>query len=108
GGDVSRASILPLFLNVITIIILFKLTRNDRCEHMKNIAIITDIHGNSPALRAVLKDISYRGVDHIYCLGDLVGIGPDSNEVIEMLLCQDNISFVKGNHDSAVVSAFYD
>lgn len=71
-------------------------------------AVITDIHGNSPALRAVLEDIRNKEVNHIYCLGDLVGIGPDSNEVIRMLLCQDNISFIEGNHDIAVVSAYYD
>ncbi|XEC97319.1 metallophosphoesterase [Paenibacillus tarimensis] len=75
---------------------------------MKNYAIITDIHGNSPALRAVLDDISRKDIEHIFCLGDLVGIGPDSNEVIHLLLNQDNISFVKGNHDNAVVAAFYD
>lgn len=84
-----------------------RMTKDDWCEHLMNYAIITDIHGNSPALRAVLEDISRRNVDHIYCLGDLVGIGPDSNEVIQLLLDQDRISFVKGNHDHAVVAAFY-
>ncbi|QYR19630.1 metallophosphatase family protein [Paenibacillus sp. sptzw28] len=75
---------------------------------MKNYAIITDIHGNSPALSAVLNDIRNKDIDHIFCLGDLVGIGPNSNEVIKLLLNQDNISYVKGNHDNAVVAAFYD
>ena len=75
---------------------------------MKSYAIITDIHGNSPALEAVLNDINLREVDHIFCLGDMVGIGPDSNEVIELLLKQNNISFVVGNHELAVVAAFRD
>lgn len=75
---------------------------------MKNFAVITDIHGNYPALRAVLDDIRTKAIDHIICLGDLVGIGPDSNEVLRLLLSQTNISFVKGNHDHAVAAAFYD
>jgi putative phosphoesterase len=71
------------------------------------IAIITDIHGNSPALKAVLNDIDERKLDHIYCLGDIVGIGPDSNEVLELLTSRKDISYVIGNHDMAVVAAFY-
>ncbi|MDQ1913731.1 metallophosphoesterase family protein [Paenibacillus sp. GD4] len=73
---------------------------------MIKLAVITDIHGNSPALAAVLHDISSRGVDHIYCLGDVVGIGPNSNEVLELLLSRTDVSFVIGNHDVAVIAAF--
>ena len=47
------------------------------------LAIMSDIHSNLYALEAVLKDISNRGVDNIYCTGDLVGYGPRPNEVIE-------------------------
>jgi predicted phosphodiesterase len=43
-------------------------------KHMKILALIADIHGNHLALRAVLDDIKKRGVDAVYCLGDLVGI----------------------------------
>lgn len=70
-------------------------------------AVITDIHGNSPAIRAVLKDIDQRELSHIYCLGDIVGIGPDSNEVLDVLTSRKDISYVIGNHDLAVISAFY-
>jgi predicted phosphodiesterase len=70
-------------------------------------AVITDIHGNSPAIRAVLKDIDQRQLGHIYCLGDIVGIGPDSNEVLDVLTSRKDISYVIGNHDLAVISAFY-
>ncbi|WP_199615247.1 metallophosphoesterase family protein [Paenibacillus alkalitolerans] len=73
---------------------------------MIKLAVITDIHGNSPALAAALHDISSRGVDHIYCLGDVVGIGPDSNEVLELLFSRTDVSFVVGNHDIAVMAAF--
>lgn len=68
--------------------------------------IITDIHGNSSALEAVLKDISNRDIDHIFCLGDVVGIGPESNEVLEKLMQREDISYVIGNHDMAVLAAF--
>lgn len=71
---------------------------------MKSYAIITDIHGNSPALEAVLQDINRRKLDQIVCLGDIVGIGPDSNEVFDLLLMQNNISFVMGNHEQAVLA----
>ncbi|PKR78773.1 metallophosphoesterase [Halalkalibacillus sediminis] len=68
------------------------------------IAIITDIHGNSAALRAVLNDIDKdKQIKHIYCLGDLIGIGHETNEVLEMLFSRKDISFVKGNHDEAVL-----
>lgn len=52
---------------------------------MKIIAIISDIHGNLPALDAVFKDISDRGIKTIYCLGDLTGKGPSSAEVVDKI-----------------------
>ncbi|ATP40627.1 metallophosphatase family protein [Solibacillus sp. R5-41] len=52
---------------------------------MSKIAIISDIHGNLTALEAVLKDIEKRGVDKIFCLGDLVGKGPRGSECIKLV-----------------------
>lgn len=50
------------------------------------IGVITDIHGNAPALKAVLNKLDKRrDIEHIYCLGDMVGIGPDTNEVLKIL-----------------------
>lgn len=70
----------------------------------KKIAIISDIHGNQSALKAVLGDIDQEGkIEHIYCLGDLVGIGYETNEVLELLFSRDDISFVLGNHDEAIL-----
>jgi predicted phosphodiesterase len=40
-------------------------------------AIISDIHGNLEALQAVLAHITDQRVDEIYCLGDIVGYGPN-------------------------------
>jgi predicted phosphodiesterase len=45
-------------------------------------AVIADVHGNLPALKAVFSELDFRkDVKHISCLGDMIGIGPDSNEV---------------------------
>ncbi|MDA1179964.1 MAG: metallophosphoesterase family protein, partial [Planctomycetota bacterium] len=50
------------------------------------IAILSDIHGNLEALDAVLCDIGKQSVDSIYCLGDLVGYGPDPLPCIEIAM----------------------
>jgi predicted phosphodiesterase len=70
-------------------------------EH--KIAIITDIHGNYSALKAVLDDIDRGITKRIYCLGDLVGIGYETNEVLGLLTSREDISFVMGNHDEAIL-----
>lgn len=49
---------------------------------MDKIAIISDIHGNLPALKAVAEDIMARGISRIFCLGDMAGFGPNGEEVI--------------------------
>lgn len=51
---------------------------------MTRIAIISDIHGNLPALRAVLQDIEQQRIDRIYCLGDIIGKGPSPAEALEL------------------------
>jgi len=66
-------------------------------------AIIADIHANLAAFTAVLDDIQYQGeVEKVWCLGDVVGYGPDPHECIE-LLCQANHVCVAGNHDWAAI-----
>lgn len=70
---------------------------------MQKIAIISDIHGNLPALRAVLNDIEteYKA-DKIFCLGDLVDAVPWHNEVIDIIR-EMKIPTVMGNHDERIV-----
>lgn len=69
------------------------------------IAIITDIHGNYSALKAVLDDIDKdKEIQQIYCLGDLIAIGHETNEVLELLFSRNDISYVKGNHDEAIMN----
>ena len=68
---------------------------------MERIAILSDVHANLAALEAVLKDIENRKVTKIYCLGDLIGYGPNPREVID--IAQDRFEFViLGNHDEAI------
>jgi putative phosphoesterase len=68
---------------------------------MKKIAFISDIHSNLEALNAVLEDIRMKKVDEIYCIGDLVGYGPNPNEVVEIIR-KLGIKTVMGNYDDAV------
>ncbi|MFN3741254.1 MAG: metallophosphoesterase family protein [Anaerolineales bacterium] len=64
------------------------------------ILVLSDVHANYTALEAVLKDAG--AVEAVWCLGDLVGYGPDPNLVIETLREQPNLLCLKGNHDAAV------
>jgi predicted phosphodiesterase len=64
-------------------------------------AIISDIHSNLEALRAVLDDIATRQVDEIICLGDVIGYGPDPCACLD-LARQWNLVLM-GNHDHAVL-----
>ncbi|ALL07167.1 hypothetical protein AQ505_17740 [Pedobacter sp. PACM 27299] len=65
------------------------------------IAIISDIHANLPALKAVLEDIGSFKPDQVYCLGDLTDAAPWHNEVIE-LIQELNIPTIMGNHDERI------
>jgi putative phosphoesterase len=68
---------------------------------LNRVAVITDIHGNLPALEASLAAIDAVGVDDIYCGGDLVGYGPRPNEVCA-LIEQRGIPTIYGNYDHAI------
>jgi putative phosphoesterase len=63
------------------------------------LAIIADIHGNRPALEAVIK--SAPPVDGWICAGDVVGYYPDVNEVCQVLLNLRAV-VIRGNHDAYV------
>ena len=69
-------------------------------------ALISDIHANLPALRAVLADIDQRGdVSAIYHLGDLTGYSPWPNETVA-LLRERAIPGIAGNYDSTVATDY--
>jgi predicted phosphodiesterase len=69
------------------------------------IALISDVHANLPALRAVLDDIGRRGVDAIYHLGDLVGYAPWPDETVAAIR-DAGIAGIAGNYDSTVATGY--
>jgi predicted phosphodiesterase len=64
-------------------------------------AIISDIHSNLEALQAVLKDIAQFNVEAVYCLGDVVGYGPNPRECIDAVM--DCKVVLLGNHDQGAM-----
>ena len=62
------------------------------------IAIVSDIHGNLPALQAVLAEIDQEGVDHIITVGDTPG-GPLESSRTADLLRTRGIRMIAGNHE---------
>ena len=65
------------------------------------ILIISDIHANYAALEAVLNDAGE--ADETWCLGDMVGYGPDPNAVVEQVRELTRLTCILGNHDVAVI-----
>ncbi len=63
--------------------------------------IVSDIHANITALKAVLEDAA--PFDRVWCLGDVVGYGPDPNDCIARLRVLPNLVCIKGNHDAAIL-----
>ncbi len=63
--------------------------------------VVSDLHANLAALESVLADAGQ--FDAIWCLGDIVGYGPDPNECVE-LLRQHELVCLSGNHDWAALN----
>lgn len=68
---------------------------------MDKIAILSDIHGNIPALEAVLEDIRRKDISRIFCLGDLIGKGPHGDKAVDLIRehCEEVVS---GNWDDFI------
>ena len=71
------------------------------CQSQAQLGIISDIHGNIHALKAVIEDAKRRGVNFFLNAGDLIGFGPYPNEVIEFLRLKNVVSVI-GNFDLEV------
>ena len=67
------------------------------------IAFISDIHGNLPALKAVMAMLKHRGANKIICAGDVTGNGPFPSEVCSYLE-ENNIPTISGNYDCKVLN----
>ena len=70
----------------------------------RRVALLSDVHGNLPAFRAVLEDIEREGVDARWCLGDLVGYGAQPDECVALAAETCEVCLV-GNHDLVVIGA---
>lgn len=71
---------------------------------MVRVALISDVHGNMPALEAVLADIDRRAIARVFCLGDLVGKGPHPSRAVD--ICRARCEqVVRGNWDDGVAVA---
>ncbi|WP_096018327.1 metallophosphoesterase family protein [Campylobacter lanienae] len=67
------------------------------------IGIISDIHGNYPALKAVIEELEKKGISNIICLGDICGYYSQVNECLELVKSlTENI--VIGNHDYYIIN----
>ena len=69
----------------------------------KHIAVIADIHGNVPALEAVLADLERRSPDEVLVGGDLVGRGPQGSQVVQRIR-ELGWRGVRGNHEDYLLS----
>ncbi len=65
-------------------------------------ALISDIHGNLEALEVVLEDIKSQKVDEIFCLGDVIGYGPNPRECIDRVMDHCKMTLL-GNHDQGAM-----
>lgn len=65
------------------------------------IGIISDVHSNIDALRAVFQEFADRGVEKVICLGDIIGLGAHPEECIQFLKGHQHqiLAIVKGNHE---------
>jgi predicted phosphodiesterase len=66
------------------------------------LAVISDIHSNVRALKAVLADIANRGAKQVICLGDVIGYGPEPRECLDLVMAYASVTLM-GNHDYAVL-----
>lgn len=66
--------------------------------------IISDVHSNLVALRAVLAELRGRSLDKFVCPGDIVGYGPRPNECVELVRELEPVAVI-GNHDVAAIES---
>ena len=64
---------------------------------MTRLAVLADIHGNLPALQAVIEDMTQFAVDHVIVAGDSVNVGPFSREALSTI-CERNWAVIRGNN----------
>jgi predicted phosphodiesterase len=66
------------------------------------IAVASDVHGNRPALEAVIAAAEAAGTEELWCLGDLVGYGGEPDGCVELAKAHATVCLA-GNHDLGVI-----
>src|SRR5436190_983896 len=102
-GASSRSMAIDLFISIESALV----NGYAMGEMADAVAVITDIHGNLPAMEAALARIDELGIERIYCGGDLVGYGPHPNEVCA-LIEERGIPTIYGNYDYAIARDDHD
>jgi predicted phosphodiesterase len=69
------------------------------------LAVISDVHGNMTALRAVLADADAHGAEEIVAAGDVIGFGPESSAAVD-LLRERGARMIRGNHEKDHIATF--
>jgi len=102
----AKSICLIFFMVAVTVILLESVMSKDERKQAMRIAALYDIHGNLPALEAVLSDVEHEAVDVIVVGGDIVP-GPMSRVVLEVLQSLgDQVRWIRGNCERDVVEAF--
>ncbi|MFZ1301791.1 MAG: metallophosphoesterase family protein [Candidatus Microsaccharimonas sp.] len=70
-----------------------------------NLVIMSDIHGNLPALQEVIN--ANHDTDGYICLGDVVNYGPWSNECVDVISSLPNCIYIRGNHEEYFIDGSY-
>lgn len=73
---------------------------------MYKIGVFTDVHGNDLALKTVLDFLNKQSLNEIISLGDLIAIGPNSNEVLNIVTTLPNFTSIRGNHEKYYLYGF--
>jgi diadenosine tetraphosphatase ApaH/serine/threonine PP2A family protein phosphatase len=70
---------------------------------MKPVAVISDVHSNLEALEAVMGVIDAMGIDDVFCLGDVIGYGPDPVACLQLCIKRCAV-ILAGNHEEGVLN----
>jgi predicted phosphodiesterase len=71
----------------------------------RRVAVLSDVHSNLPALRAVLADADALGAEELVVAGDVIGFGPEPVAVLD-LLCERGARMIRGNHEKDYVAVY--
>lgn len=71
---------------------------------MPRLAVFSDVHANFEAFKVVLADIDAHAPDELYCLGDLIGYGPQPQECCDLMRKRKNAVILQGNHEQGLIN----